>query len=196
MFATWRCTVWGLRIICSAISRSLSPCATSLSTSRSRRDSSAAAGSPSAGRSGELCAVSTARSALTTEPASPAHGKWALPPNGTNVAPLIPAATSRPSRYGIARSSRRWTTIVGAQPLKPREPFLLLAAALAEENVRQEPRSDAPVRADGRDDRLAHRRRRDRGAFRVGTVEHQTLDSLGKTRGERDRGTPARGAAE
>src|SRR5215212_6510630 len=87
---------------------------------------------------------------------------------------------------------------VGAsrQPLKPRERFLLLTARLTEKDVRQQPRPKAPMRTHRSHDRLARRRRRDRGPIRVGTVEHQPLDPLGKTRRERDRRTSARRASK
>ena len=96
MFATWRCTVWCLTTSCSAISRSLNPLATSASTSRSRPESSTAAGSPPtrAGASG----ASTDRNARATDDPSPPHGKCALPSSGISVAPGIAAASSRPRR--------------------------------------------------------------------------------------------------
>ena len=95
MFATWRCTVCWLKTSCSAISRSLNPLAINANTSRSRPESSTAAGSAArrAGGSG----ARTERNARATEDESPAHGKWALPSSGISVAFGIPAASSRPS---------------------------------------------------------------------------------------------------
>jgi hypothetical protein len=95
MLATWRWTVCGLRNSCSAISWSLNPVATSASTSRSRRESSAEAGvsAAAAGTAGP----NAERSARLTERQSPAHGKWAVPSSGSSVAFGIEAASSRPS---------------------------------------------------------------------------------------------------
>ena len=75
--------------------------------------STASASSPSPAR-GEAGARNE-RAASTTERASPTHGKWAVPSRGARAAPGIEAASSRPRRYGIARSPRRWTTSVGAR---------------------------------------------------------------------------------
>ena len=59
--------------------------------------------------------ATSGRNARATDCQSPAHGKWAPPSSGMSVARGIPAASSRPSWYGIARSPRRCTTSVGAR---------------------------------------------------------------------------------
>ena len=82
----------------------------------SRSRSVSRIGSASLSRCGGVCAgTSASRHARATESTSPCHGKCALPCSGMNVAPGIAAATSRPSRNGMARSSRRCTTVVGAR---------------------------------------------------------------------------------
>ena len=140
---------------------------------RSRSDSMAGSSSPaSVGR--DCCCVSAWRHARTTESTSPCHGKCELPCSRMNVAPGIAAATSRPSRYGTARSSRRCTTVAGWR------------------TSGRWARAECPMDADRRHDRIRDPGRRQRIAMGVRAVQHQALNALRERRGKCDGGAGPR----
>ena len=96
MFATWRCTVWGLKTSCSAISWSLNPFATkrqhlALPAGEQRRRRLPGRACRSLG-----CKRRTQRARHRVTNRRPT-GKCALPSSGISVAAGIAAASSRPS---------------------------------------------------------------------------------------------------
>ncbi len=66
--------------------------------------------------------------------------------------------------------------------------LLLGWVGAADEDVAEQPRAEAPMRAYRRHDRVPHPRSRERGAVGVRPVQHQVLNALRKCRGERDGG--------
>ena len=179
MFATWRCTVCWLRTSCSAISWSLNPLATSASTSRSRPESSAAAGSPArrAGASGREHRTQRPRHRLPIagprEVGAPVERDQRRPRDRRRELPAemvgdgaIAAAVHderrrphplqlRPNVVAVDELQQRRRGLRARRgALVARQPLLLDAVGLAQEDVGQQPRPEPPVRAHGGNDRL------------------------------------------
>ena len=201
-----RCTVWVDSTSCAAISASVCPRATSRSTSRSR--------SVSAGRAPRHARPMPPRRARRGTRASRARPRRRRPARGSGRRPRArrsgrcgcARATSLPRANGMARSSRRCSTSVGAStsprcaggvevvhraerrerdvaggraPLELDELGALVGRRVGEEQVRQDPGAEAPVLIDDRQHGLARGGRSEVDAAGVGAVEHESLDALG-----------------
>ena len=196
MFATWRCTVCGLKTNCWAISWSLKPLATNANTSRSRPESNAGGGSPPepAGASGASSRTQRTR-----------HRRPITGPRKVGVPVERDQRRGRDPRRELTAElvgnraiasavydQRGRTYLIQLRPnvvaisqlqqhrrglgarrvaLVARNSLLFGAVGVAQEDVGQQPRPQTPMGTHGCDDRLAHLRRSDRGSVGIRAVE-------------------------